>query len=86
MLYLTIENVIENFRRAGDCPVLLPLKFQEGRGKMLLKMSGGEGKNFRMGGDCPVSLPLVEESAIRTFQRHFETRTANAWDLVQHGQ
>jgi len=32
---------------------------------------------------CP---PLVAGSAIKTCQRHFETRAANVWDLVQYGQ
>jgi len=29
---------------------------------------------------------LVAGSAIKTCQRHFATRAANVWDLVQHGQ
>jgi len=45
---------------------------------MFLKISGR--------GKCPVALPLDAGSAINNFQRHFETRAANIWDLVQYGQ
>jgi len=45
---------------------------------MFLKIPGG--------GKCSVALPLVAGSAVNTFQRHFETRAANVWDLVQYGQ
>jgi len=34
-------------------------------------------------GKCPVALPLIAGSAIKTFQRHFETRAENVWNLVQ---
>ena len=33
-----------------------------------------------------VALPLVAGSAGKICQRHFETRAANVWDLVQYGQ
>jgi len=45
---------------------------------MFLKISGR--------GKCPVAIPLIAGSAIKTCQRHFETRAANVWDLVQYGQ
>jgi len=46
--------------------------------KIFLKISG-KGKR-------PVALPIFAGSAIKTCQRHFETRAANVWDLLQYSQ
>jgi len=45
---------------------------------MFLKISGRE--------KCPVVFSLFAGSAIKTFQRHFETIAANVWGIMQYGQ